>query len=105
MVENLCSCQRKLFGSLYTDEGSAYWLLQHNVVNGGEEWLHIWTSSIHDEVVVDNWTNQPNEENHGTNITEANNTYLSPGQPFPPAAQAIIDAAGRWGSGPKNLTC
>lgn len=41
MVENLCSCQRKLFGSLYTDDGSAYWLIQNNVVNGGEEWLHM----------------------------------------------------------------
>ena len=47
---NYVACQRKLYGSLYTDDGSAYWLLQHNVVNGGPEWLHIWTSRIYDEV-------------------------------------------------------
>ncbi len=50
MEENYVACQRKLYGSLYTDEGSAYWLIQRNVVNGGPEWLHIWTPSIHDEV-------------------------------------------------------
>lgn len=94
-----------------------------------------WTSTIHDEVVIDNWTNQPYQvrpgrelwqhcqglvcpviddpclafqaqENHGTNITEVNNTVIPAGQPFPPAAQAIINAAGRWSTaGPKNLTC
>ena len=41
MAENYVACQRKLYGSLYTDEGSAYWLIQSNVVNGGPEWLHM----------------------------------------------------------------
>jgi hypothetical protein len=27
------------------------------------------------------------------------------GQPFPTAAQAIMDASGLWGSGPKNINC
>ncbi len=28
------------------------------------------------QVVIDNWTNQPYQDNHGTNITEANNTIV-----------------------------
>ncbi len=44
MSFNYVSEQQKLFGSLYTDEGSAYWHITHNVINGGPEWLHVWTS-------------------------------------------------------------
>jgi hypothetical protein len=28
------------------------------------------------QVVIDNWTNQPYQDNHGTNITEVNNTIV-----------------------------
>lgn len=105
MAYNYASCQVKLFGSLYTDEGSAYWDLHHNVVNNVPEWLHIWTESIHDETVTDNWTNQPYQVNHGTNITEANNTVLASGQPWPDDAIAVMTAAGLRGSGVKPTTC
>lgn len=86
--------QTQLFGSLYHDEGSAYWHTHHNVVNGGPEWLHIWTPSIHDIIVEFCWTNQPYMDEHGTNITMRNNTILAAGQAFPPEAQAIMLAAG-----------
>jgi hypothetical protein len=105
MSYNYVACQRKLYGSLYTDEGSAYWSIDHNVVNGGPEWLHIWTASIHDENVTNCWTNQPYQDNHGTNILEANITIVPAGQPFPAEAQAIMAAAGLVGSGPKNPGC
>jgi hypothetical protein len=94
MHDNYLSNQRKLFGALYTDEGSAYWTIQNNVVHNVPEWLHIWTASIHDEVVIDNFSDQTYQQNAGTRITEANNTFIKPGTPFPAAAQAIIRASG-----------
>ena len=116
-------------GALYTDEGSAYWLITKNVVHNVPEWLHIWTSSIHDEVVIENWSDQTYQQNAGTRITEANSacamrsfaargmrrlrraghrqptaappplarsadTFITPGQPFPAEAQAIMANAG-----------
>ena len=83
-----------------------------NVVDSAPEWLHVWTPSIHDEVarsccsadagaaaascllqVVElNWSNQPYQIVHGTRITLLNNTFVSQGQPFPPAAQ--VNAGG-----------
>lgn len=101
MAYNYVSHQAKLFGSLYTDEGSAYWHIYENVVNGGPEWLHIWTPSIHDELVENCWTNQAYMINHGTRCVVQNITYVQ-GDAFPPAAQAIMAAAGAPGSvGPK----
>jgi hypothetical protein len=41
MFENYASSQVKLFGALYTDEGSAYWHIWRNVVHNVPEWLHI----------------------------------------------------------------
>lgn len=101
---NFMSDQVKLFGSIYHDEGSAYWHTHHNVVNNGPEWLHIWTTSIHDIVVDDCWTNQNYSINDGTNITIFNITYLLPTQLFPGPADAIIQQAGRLGAPPKNVT-
>lgn len=102
MVGNYISNQQKLFGALYTDEGSAYWTLTQNVVHACPEWLHIWTASIHDETVEDCWTDQAYQIVHGTRITMVNNTVLQPGQPWPPAAQAIINNAGTLAmAGPK----
>ena len=58
MSENFCSGQVKLFGALYTDQGSAYWHITRNVVHNVPEWLHIWEKSIHDELVDLNWSDQ-----------------------------------------------
>lgn len=102
MIENYVSHQKKLFGALYTDEGSAYWYIAKNVVHDVPEWLHIWTSSIHDELVELNWSDQTYAINHGTNCTVRNTTFITPGDPFPQDAQAIINAAGvSWMLGPK----
>lgn len=102
MIENYISNQKKLFGALYTDEGSAYWYISRNVVKNVPEWLHIWTPSIHDELVEFNWSDQTYQDVHGTNCTVRNNTFITPGDPFPADAQAIINAAGvAWMNGPK----
>lgn len=102
MEENFLSSQVKLFGALYTDEGSAYWHITRNVVHNVPEWLHIWTPSIHDEIVDWNWSDQTYQDVHGTNITIQNNTFITPGSPFPPEAQAVMAASGpSWWTQPR----
>jgi hypothetical protein len=64
------------------------------------EWLHIWTSSIHDESVTDNWSDQTYQDVHGTRCVVENNTFIKPGDPFPAEAQAIMAASGpEWWTG------
>ena len=102
MEENFLSSQVKLYGALYTDEGSAYWHITRNVVHNVPEWLHIWTPSIHDEIVDWNWSDQTYQDVHGTNITIQNNTFITPGSPFPPEAQAVMAASGpSWWTQPR----
>lgn len=121
MAENYCEDQALKYGTLYPDEGSSHWLITRNVVHNVPEWLGIWTTSIHDITVVDNWSDQTYQvvnvsaalpwhprtlslplthygaraaTSQGVNITLANNTFVTPGSPFPPEAQAIMAAAG-----------
>lgn len=102
MGRNYVSNQRHLYGSLYTDEGSAYWHITENVVNNCPEWLHIWTESIHDELVDFCWTNSNYSIVHGTRITIQNITFLRPDDPWPAGAQQVIDESGvSWENGPK----
>jgi len=58
MTRNYCEQQVLKYGALYPDEGSSNWLLSQNVVHSVPEWLHIWTTSIHDITVADNWSDQ-----------------------------------------------
>jgi len=106
MLGNFVSNQRKLYGALYTDEGSAYWYIANNVVHDVPEWLHIWIASIHDELVELNWSDQTYQDVHGTNCTVRNNVFVAPGTPlsqWPAAAQDVINAAGVfWQAGPKQ---
>jgi hypothetical protein len=82
-------------GALYPDEGSSYSLWQRNVVTdiGNASWLHLWTASIHDVHIIDNFADTPYFLNLGTNCPMIGNTIFKPGQP-PPKAQAIMLAAG-----------
>jgi hypothetical protein len=91
-------------GALYPDEGSAYSTWSGNVVTNihGSKWLHLWTSSIHDVVVRDNFADTDYYQNSGTNCPMINNTVFQPGSP-PRDAQEIMDFAGvpkghRWAS-------
>jgi len=96
------------------------------------EWLHIWTPSIHDEVLLGllllflvmimmimtmsmilttlsqvvelNWSNQQYQDVHGTRITLVNNTFVPQGQPFPPEAQVPL-ARGVGGACVASLCC
>ena len=92
-------------GALYPDEGSAYSVWRHNVVEriGTSKWLHLWTSSIHDIAIESNYADTSALLDKGTNIALIDNHVFPPGQP-PAEARAIIDAAGvdparnRWAS-------
>ena len=103
MAENFLSHQVKLFGALYTDEGSAYWHITRNVVHDVPEWLHIWTESIHDELVDFNWSDQTYQDVHGTRCPVVNNTFIAPATPlsqWPEDAQAVMAASGpSWWQG------
>ena len=82
-------------GALYPDEGSAYSRWDSNVVSGirGSKWLHLWTGSIHNVTVSNNFADTSYYLNHGTNCPMINNTVFPPGAP-PPAAKAIMDESG-----------
>eukprot|EP00041_Stephanoeca_diplocostata_P021177 m.487871 g.487871 ORF g.487871 m.487871 type:complete len:631 (+) comp21758_c0_seq2:81-1973(+) len=88
-------------GALYPDEGSAYSTWFHNVVTdiGRSEWLHLWTGSIHNVVVENNFVDTSTFLNHGTNCPMINNTVFAAGKP-PTEAVAIMQASGVQRSNP-----
>ncbi|MBC8163725.1 MAG: discoidin domain-containing protein, partial [Roseiflexaceae bacterium] len=90
--DNYMYNQGNEYGSLYPDEASAYMDWYNNVVANTPRWLHIWTPSINNLYVHDNFSDTTTATTNGTNITYANN-YTS-GTPWPSAAQAIINGAG-----------
>jgi len=82
------------YGSIYHDEGSSNYSTNNNVIeNTAMYWLHIWTSSIHDIAVDNNYTNNSNYDNSGTNCT-VTNTHVESGSPWSSAAQSIINNSG-----------
>jgi hypothetical protein len=86
-------------GAYYPDEGSAFWTIRSNVFSNAAfcadacEWLHVWTPSIHDIYVTDCYTDTSVAENHGTNVTVTNITFVTDGK-WPAAAKAIMANAG-----------
>lgn len=64
---------------------------------GASEWLHIWTASIHNISVHNNFADTSTYKNQGTNCPMVNNTIFTPGQP-PAAAVAIMNASGPVGN-------
>ena len=87
--------------TIYADDGSAYWTITQNVVDPHDTrdiparkdglWLFLWTDRIHDLKIDDNYTSIANSTDKAIN-SQPTNTHV--GTPFPPEAQAIIDAAG-----------
>eukprot|EP00040_Diaphanoeca_grandis_P023774 m.129811 g.129811 ORF g.129811 m.129811 type:complete len:602 (-) comp29431_c0_seq1:80-1885(-) len=82
-------------GALYPDEGSAYSRWFNNVVTniGSSQWLHLWTASIHNITIENNFVDTSTFLNHGTNCPMINNTVFPVGKP-PAAAIAIMNASG-----------
>ncbi len=93
---NYCFDQRNLYGTLYHDEGSAYFWTHDNVVQNVPEWLHIWISSIHNITVERCFYDQTYQQNAGTNITLSLNQYVNTtaGEGWPLPAVAIMERAG-----------
>jgi hypothetical protein len=54
----------------------------------------VWTPSIHDELIDQNWSDQTYQVVHGTRCTVTNNTFITPGDAFPPEAQSVMAASG-----------
>lgn len=80
-------------GAIYFDEGSNYWQAYDNVVETAPNFLHIWTTTIHDITVDRTYTNTPKLVNKGTN-TPVTGTVLNEQAEWPAAALAIIRDAG-----------
>jgi len=86
---------------LYTDEGSAYWKFEHNVIDlkdttewhSSKRWAQIWAASIHDVDFVNNFTTEAHQINNGyDNLFENNQVY--PDANWPSEALTIINNAG-----------
>jgi hypothetical protein len=79
---------------LYHDEGSSYWDTHDNVVsNKTGRWVGMWTPTIHDIAIHDNFTDNTVVKNLGTNVVISDTTVVTGGD-WPAAAQAIMAAAG-----------
>ena len=79
---------------IYHDEGSSYWNTHDNVIRlGGGNWVGMWTPTIHDNYIHDNFADRSNWGSNATNTTVVQSTIVSGGA-WPPAAQAIIAASG-----------
>jgi hypothetical protein len=80
------------FGAIYLDEGTADVVVADNVVERAPRWLHIWTTSITRNTVVNNFADTDEMKDGGLRNLIANN--VDDRDRWPPEAQAIIDAAG-----------
>ncbi|MFF3566013.1 hypothetical protein ACFYXS_38905 [Streptomyces sp. NPDC002574] len=80
---------------IYHDEGSSQWSTHDNVVrfSNGSLWTNLWTPSIHDNAIHDNYSDTASYNNSGTDIAFQQATVVTDGS-WPAAAQAIIEAAG-----------
>ncbi|MDX3247916.1 hypothetical protein [Streptomyces sp. ME18-1-4] len=94
LAGNLVEVGNHTNNRLYQDEGSSYWNTYNNVTRlGGNNWIGMWTPTIHDINIHDNYSDISATLNHGTNITFNQATIVSGGA-WPSAAQSIIAAAG-----------
>lgn len=73
---------------IYHDEGSSLWNTHDNVVRyaNGSLWLNLWTPSIHDDTIHDNFSDTAAYNNSGTAIDFQQSTVVTDGDwPRPPA--------------------
>ncbi len=91
---NYCLDMYNRNAGLYADEGSAFTTWTNNVVeNVTQFWLDMWTTTIRDNTVNNNYTTTASFRNNGTNNT-ITNTSVHTTADWPLAARAIIAAAG-----------
>jgi hypothetical protein len=79
---------------LYHDEGSSCWNSFDNVTEfGGSDWTGEWTPTINTIDIHDNYTDNPNYYDNGTNMTFTQATVVTDGN-WPAAAKSIMATAG-----------
>jgi len=84
--------QHRRGGALFLDEGTAFVTVADNVIERTPRWLHIWTSSIRDNTIVDNASDSDAMLDDGRrNVVARNHTNRSD---WPATAYVIIDEAG-----------
>ncbi|MGW2718533.1 hypothetical protein [Streptomyces sp. NPDC001492] len=94
LANNVVEATNNTNNRLYQDEGSSYWDTHDNVTRIGRgNWIGMWTPTIHDINIHDNYSDTSSYNNHGTNITFNQATIVSGGA-WPTASQDIIAAAG-----------
>jgi hypothetical protein len=108
---NYIEDQVLLYGSLYHDQSSAGFTTHSNVVLGGKMWIYLqWGAAgpVSDLLIAGNFHSQPiaggcgSQEHAPTcpdNVTVQDNILVLAGRQWPPAARAIISAAGVRRSG------
>ncbi len=81
------------YGCLYPDEGSAHQRWTRNVCETVREWLHLWTDSIHDNRVDENWADTTAFVGEGKRNDIARNWFGRADQ-WPAPARAVKQQAG-----------
>jgi len=79
---------------LYQDEGSSCWDTYNNVAEfGGNDWIGMWTPTINDIDIHDNYSDNASYFDNGTGTTFSQATIVTGGA-WPAAAKAIMASAG-----------
>ncbi len=106
------------YGALYPDEGSQFWEFSGNVIDlsryplyygtgGGNgvpaKWLHLWTNTITNNKLVNNYATTANAKNAGADNIFEQPTVCKPGS-WPQEAKDIIAAAGIRGQYAERYT-
>ncbi len=81
------------FAGLYFDERTSGYTSENNVIENAPNWLYIWTNSINNIIIRNNYTNTSTFINKGTNITIENTSMVFNGN-WPQAAKSIMDNSG-----------
>jgi hypothetical protein len=80
------------FGAIYLDEGSRFFTVADNVIARVPRWLHIWTKTIRDNVVVGNVADTDELMDEGeANVITRNEVGV---ERWPPRAEEVMAAAG-----------
>jgi hypothetical protein len=85
--------QENVYSPLYLDQGTQYYVVEDNVAASAPEWLHLWTDSIKNNVVRNNFTDIPNMTNDAPDNVVRDNTLVEGGD-WPEEARNVMARAG-----------
>jgi hypothetical protein len=93
-VLSTCTSAASGCQGIYLDEGSSWWDVGGNVVSQtAGNWANMWTPTIHDDTLHDNYTDVSRLNNNGTNVAITNTAYVAGGV-WPSGAQVVVASAG-----------